>query len=698
MVEGGGEDKASVRAPAVFISYASQDAEAAKRICDALRAAGIEVWFDQSELRGGDVWDRQIRQQIHDCRLFMPIVSANAEARVEGYFRREWKLAVDRTHDLSERVAFLVPIVIDSTPEATADVPDAFRHVQWTRLPGGSASPAFVEQIRRVITSAQASALPAGATPPAYSTAQLSTTKSAAHGVARFALWASSGVVALGLAYFAADRLWFSKHRTDVHSVAKPADDSASNAGSPAMTASTFNPPPHSIAVLPFVNMSGDKEQEYFSDGLTEEILNSLARINELRVSARTSSFSFKGKDTDISTIARKLNVGSVLEGSVRRSGHMIRVTAQLNDAITGFNLWSQSYDRNLSDVLKLQTEIANAVTSALKVSLLGDVATKVELGGTHNPAAFDAFLRAKEIDEQNAKDVQVMIDGFTEAIRLDPNYSLAFVGRSDALLRYGVAYASDKAVRDFLSRAMADAQRAVALTPDLPEGHLILAANFAEGSLDFARANEEYERALALGPGNARVLRNYGVFTVLMGHYDAGLAAIHRALVLDPVNKWSRVDLAYSLRFARRYEESTSVFQEIIALQPPPPVEAQLVVAWNYYALGDFETARSWCEREVRPDIHEYCLAAIYEKLGRHAEAEAAFSNFRKRNGDSAAFNYAQIYAQWGNTDKALEWLETALRQRYPGLDRTKTTPLLDPLRKEPRFQAVERELKFPN
>ena len=140
MVEGGGEDKASVRAAAVFISYASQDADAAKRICDALRAAGIEVWFDQSELRGGDVWDRQIRQQIHDCRLFIPIVSAHTEARVEGYFRREWKLAVDRTHDLSERVAFLVPLVIDSTSEAKADVPDAFRHVQWTRLPGGIAS------------------------------------------------------------------------------------------------------------------------------------------------------------------------------------------------------------------------------------------------------------------------------------------------------------------------------------------------------------------------------------------------------------------------------------------------------------------------------------------------------------------------------------------------------------------------------
>jgi hypothetical protein len=137
---------------AVFLSYAAQDAEAGRRICEALCAAGIEVWFDRSELRGGDVWDRKIREQIHQCRLFMPIISANTEARVEGYFRREWKLAVDRTHDRSERVAFLVPVVIDSTPEQKADVPDAFRHVQWTRLPSGETPQGLVERIRRLLT------------------------------------------------------------------------------------------------------------------------------------------------------------------------------------------------------------------------------------------------------------------------------------------------------------------------------------------------------------------------------------------------------------------------------------------------------------------------------------------------------------------------------------------------------------------
>ena len=170
-MEGESPTQASTPAGAVFLSYASQDAEAAKRICEALRAAGIEVWFDQSELRGGDAWDRQIRAQIHECRLFMPIVSAHTEARVEGYFRREWKLAVDRTHALSDRVAFLIPVVIDSTTEPKADVPDAFRHIQWTRLPGGEPSSTFVDRIRRLLSpdaspgQAAAKSLPPGPAP-----------------------------------------------------------------------------------------------------------------------------------------------------------------------------------------------------------------------------------------------------------------------------------------------------------------------------------------------------------------------------------------------------------------------------------------------------------------------------------------------------------------------------------------------------
>jgi TolB-like protein len=202
----------------------------------------------------------------------------------------------------------------------------------------------------------------------------------------------------------------------------------ATSAGGTGTAEATFSPPPHSIAVLPFVNISGDKEQEYFSDGLTEELLDSLSRINELQVAARTSSFYFKGKDVDLGTVAHKLNVASVLEGSVRRSGNTVRITAQLNNAVTGYHLWSQTYDRDLNNVLTLQTEIANAVANALKVTLLGNVAAKVELGGTHNPDAFDAYLRASSVyyKGDTLEGHQRAIALYTESIRLDPNYARA--------------------------------------------------------------------------------------------------------------------------------------------------------------------------------------------------------------------------------------------------------------------------------
>jgi TolB-like protein len=247
----------------------------------------------------------------------------------------------------------------------------------------------------------------------------------------------------------------------------------AASSANVAAGVAAFSPPPHSVAVLPFINMSGEKEQEYFSEGLTEELLNSLAEINGLQVAARTSAFSFGGKDTDIGTIARELNVGAVLEGSVRRSGNTLRVTTQLINAVTGFHLWSHTYDRDLGDVLKLQTEIATAVAGALKVTLLGDIASKIELGGTRNPAAFDAYLRgAQDLNNSvpNFKLLQSALASFTEAISLDANYALAFAARSQALIDESAYFATGAAIREGFDKALADARHALALAPDLPE------------------------------------------------------------------------------------------------------------------------------------------------------------------------------------------------------------------------------------
>jgi TolB-like protein/tetratricopeptide (TPR) repeat protein len=465
----------------------------------------------------------------------------------------------------------------------------------------------------------------------------------------------------------------------------------------PASVMVAFAPPAHSIAVLPFVNMSGDKDQEYFSEGLTEELLNSLSEINELQVAARTSAFSFKGKDTDIGTIARKLNVGAVLEGSVRRSAHTIRVTAQLIDAVTGFHLWSKTYDRDLGDVLKLQTEIATSVASALKVTLLGDLAGKVELGGTGNPVAFDAYLRGAKATNsiRDTKDLPAAIAAYTEAIGLDPHYALAFAARSVALAAFAQQAVTEAAVREAFDKAKADARQALALAPGLAQAHLALAV-VSSTTFDYRQASDEYERALAIAPGNAELLRNSGVFEALMGHFDAGLTAARRAVVLDPLSRDSHFQLGRALYAARRYAEALTAFGDIISLDPG----YKSTYGWRglaYYALGDLQSARTSCEVQSDYWLSQWCLSLTYDRLGRHAEAEVALSKLKAAMGDTAAYQYATIYAQWGDRAQALEWLETAWRLRDPGLNYLKTDSLMDPLRQEPRFQAIEREVKFP-
>jgi len=344
---------------AVFLSYSSEDADAALRICDALRAAGLEVWFDKSELRGGDAWDASIRKQIRDCALFVPVISASTNARSEGYFRLEWKLAVDRFAPDGRRQAFLLPVVIDDTVEATARVPDRFRELQWSRPFGPETPAAFAGRASRLLTGRAAPASTGAAVAPA----------------------ASSDLP--------------------------------------------------SIAVLPFVNMSRDEENEYFADGLSEELLNVLAKIRGLRVASRTSAFFFKGKTIDIPTIAQKLNVATILEGSVRKSGKRVRITAQLIEVATDSHLWSETYDRELDDIFAVQDDIAQSVVSELRSALMGErtgskaaAAAEAEVkaataGRTENAEAHRLYLQGRFfVERMTEADVARSVGFFREGRR----------------------------------------------------------------------------------------------------------------------------------------------------------------------------------------------------------------------------------------------------------------------------------------
>jgi hypothetical protein len=262
---------------AVFLSYASEDAVAVERIAAALGAGGIEVWFDKSELRGGDAWDRQIRKQIHDCALFIPIISAHAQARLEGYFRREWKLAADRTHDMADEKAFLVPVVIDDTSERIASVPEKFRDVQWTHLPAGETPAAFIERVKRLLSRESASTRPARSGDSAVASAAPAL-RAPIRRRTGLLYGAIAAAVLLALGYLGLER--FNRLKPSLAGAA-------------------------SIAVLPLANESGEASQQYFSDGLSEDLITELSQFPGLKVIGRTSSFQFRDSKEDSAASVR---------------------------------------------------------------------------------------------------------------------------------------------------------------------------------------------------------------------------------------------------------------------------------------------------------------------------------------------------------------------------------------------------------
>jgi TolB-like protein/cytochrome c-type biogenesis protein CcmH/NrfG len=663
MAEGGGE-KTGGSTPDVFISYASLDSAIAESACEALERARVSCWIAPRDVTPGAFYADEIVHAIDAAKAIVLILSQNAAT--SSHVLREVERAASKRHAV-------ISLRVDK-----AALPPGLEYFlntsHWLDASSGDTVSALPKLVSAVKVAIQAPAV----TPVGVPTAHSSLPAVSARSPKKIGIIVAVAI-GLGLLAFASDRLWVSHQQAAAPLDATPARPPSA----------VFSPPPHSIAVLPFVNMSGDKEQEYFSEGLTEELLNSLSSINELQVAARTSSFSFQGEHPDIATVAHKLNVGAVLEGSVRRSANTVRITTQLVNGVTGFHIWSQTYDRNLGDVLKLQTEIATAVASALKVTLLGNEAAKIEVGGTRNPAALDAYLRASSAYWTDS-DKPAAIAAYTEAIRLDPDYALAYSSRSIAQFAEASAEASSADVRaGLLDKAYSDARKAIALAPALGEGHIALAGVHVV-RLEYAAASEEYKTALALAPGNARVLLNCGEFAARMGRGESGLAMIRRAVALDPVNIGTYESLGSVLLILRRYAEAIAAFRHAEVLRPDCCSSA---IGWTYYALGEFENARSYCAKQ--PD--DLCLALAENKLGRHADAEAALARLRGSYGDRGAYGYALIYAQWGNITEALRWLETALRLQDSGLDDLKTQPFLDPLRNEPRFQAIERALRFP-
>ena len=498
-------------------------------------------------------------------------------------------------------------------------------------------------------------------------------------------------VIAAALAYIVVDKVWRAKPASVAITEVAPAPA----AGTPP----AFAPPPHSIAVLPFVNMSGDPKQDYFSDGLSEELLNSLTTIPDLHVAARTSSFFFKGKEVDLSEVAHKLNVGAVLEGSVRKDGEQVRITAQLINAVTGFHLWSQTYDRDLKSILKLQTEIATAVTKALQATLMADAAATIELGGTKNPRAFDAYLLGQNLDHSKIdKDVLLAaIAAFDEAVRLDPGFAKAYA--SEALAETGFAeyYGVGAEIREHFQRARAAAERSVQLAPELGEAHSALADLLAHGYFDFKGALAEHERAVALSPNEPGVLLRTSWFLSDIGRGDEAVSMARRGLSLDQLNWRAYRYFAIVLDDAHRYPEAIEAANRALSLNASDLRQAALR-GLSLLHMGDAEAARKSCDTPQRDWEGHMCLAIAYDRLHRRSDAEAEVATMKADMGDAPAFQFAEIYAQWGDISKALDWIETAYRLKDPGMSSLKVDEFLAPLRAETRFREIERKLNLPD
>ena len=467
-------------------------------------------------------------------------------------------------------------------------------------------------------------------------------------------------------------------------------------------TPPAFTPPPHSVAVLPFSNLSGDPKQEYFSDGVSEELINALSHVEALQVSARTSSFSFKGKNVDAATIARKLNVAAILEGSLRRSGDTVRVTAELINTVNGYHVWSQSYDRNLKDILALQTDIATTVAQEMQVRLLGDEATRIEVGGTHNSEAYDAYLRGMQIEltVQDAASARRALAAFDQAVALDPDFAAAHTHRARAL-RYLANFSSDpNVIHDLYAAARQAAERAVALAPDSADAHMALGWHvLVNGYLDFAAAAPEIDRAMALAPGSASVLDSYAGFQGIVGHRDLSLAAMRHAIRLDPQNPRYRDHILHALIMARRFEEVLAAAQDAKALHAEGHY-AGILSSQSYLALGRPELAAQTCESPATPldeDDRHFCLALAYHAMGRIKQATAELEALKALQGDLDAALYAAIYAQWGDPAAALASLATAERVNRASLATVKVDWMFDPIRDQPQFQALLQRLKFP-
>jgi serine/threonine-protein kinase len=450
--------------------------------------------------------------------------------------------------------------------------------------------------------------------------------------------------------------------------------------------------------VLPFVNMSGDKEQDYFSDGLAEEIINALTKIPKLKVPARTSSFYFRGKEADIHEIATRLNVTSILEGSVRKSGNRIRVTAQLINAADGYHLWSERYDREMTDVFAIQDEICRAIVERLRVELAAGPAKAIR--HTEDTEAYSLYLKGRyHLHKATPEDFAKSKECFEQAIAADPNYALAWHGL--AYYYWFVGYRGYLPPREVNPKCLEAEHKALALDENLPEAHCMMAMLRAS-EFDWEGAEREFVRAMELGSRSEEVWQNYSRFYLVpMRRLDEAVEASRRALALDPLSPSLNYDLGHRYWLMRRYDLAAEQFCNALELNPQFP--------WALMLLGVLKVERGKvdegiraCETAARLAGHTTVLTGIlgwaYAVAGRTVEARKLLDEMRERARRSyvSPVSFANFYLGLGDVEKVFDWSERAVDERDSMVMYTPGFHLFDPLRSHPRYHALLRKMNL--
>jgi adenylate cyclase len=475
--------------------------------------------------------------------------------------------------------------------------------------------------------------------------------------------------------------------------------------GSPNMmpAASTKVPDQKSVAVLPFVNLSDDKGSEYFSDGVSEELLTVLQKIPGLHVAARTSAFSFKGKNATAQEIGQKLGVAHLVEGSVRKAGDAVRIAARLTRADTGEELWSENYTRDLKDVFAVQTELAQTIVEQLRGRFGGADAGSTakekiqaevqaaEKGGTKNVEAHQLYLQGRFYENRHSeKSAREALAAYEQAVALDPGFGLAWAGVAQAHL-WIASFATEGGQKSFdahLASARDAVARALSIEPDLTNG--LLAQAWIETNFDFNwnAAAQTIRKALALAPADPNILIAAGNLELARGNTDRAIELYRKAVDLDPVNGQARSFLAFNLAATKRFAEAKAEFPRVVELNSAAPW-AHAGLGLSYLLQNKFEDAAT----EAQSDAGDWCRLLIVScaRWGqkRVKESDAALAELIKNDAETAAYQIAEAYAYRGDKDHAFEWLERARRQRDPGLAGLRRDPLLPNLRDDPRWNA---------